>query len=315
MHRSVENNSSWVVGNGMRGVSFYGSLVEEGTGQVEYVSLENIPARNLRTQEEKSYPRSVYLVLEEGSHASLPGVFVLFSQWPSYDLRLARCSAGDYPYFSGKVVRKNGLEFVCLNFRKMNRSELVLKRFFDVSACSMGLLLFSPLLLLCAILVKCGSSGPVFYSQERIGKGGKPFLIHKFRSMFQGAEKEAGPCLSSRGDGRITAWGRVMRRYRIDELPQLWNVLKGDMSLVGYRPERDFFIMRIQECSPYYPLLYSIRPGISSLGITTCGYAENVPQMLVRLEKDMEYLAKVSLRTDADVLVRTVKTVLYGVGK
>lgn len=315
MRRSMKETSSWVLGNGERGISFYEKLVSTADGQAEYVDLDCFSRRNLQAREENSFPHSVYLVPEETAYGSLPDLFAAFSQWPSYDLRLARSSAGEFPYFGGTVRKENGLEFICFRFGRMSLAGRVSKRIFDLLSCSLGLLLLSPLLFLSGVLVKCGSAGPVFYSQERIGKGGKAFRIYKFRSMYQGAEKDAGPCLSSKGDSRITSWGRVMRRYRIDELPQLWNVLKGDMSLVGYRPERDFFIVRIQEVSPYYPLLYSVRPGVSSLGITTCGYAENVPQMLVRLEKDMEYLAKVSLRADADVLFRTVKVVLYGVGK
>ena len=153
----------------------------------------------------------------------------------------------------------------------------------------------------------------VFFSQERIGYRGRPFRIYKFRTMYVDAE-ERGPLLASENDRRITPFGRVMRKYRLDELPQFWNVLKGDMSLVGPRPERKYFIDRIVRKAPYYYLLHNVRPGITSLGMVKYGYAENVEQMVERLKYDILYYENMSLLLDLTILIYTVKTVFTGKG-
>ena len=142
-----------------------------------------------------------------------------------------------------------------------------------------ALILLSPLLLYAAIRVKLGSPGPVFYSQERTGFKGKKFMIHKFRSMVKDAEKD-GPCLSSENDDRITRWGKTMRKWRIDELPQLVNVIRGEMSLVGPRPERQFYIDQILQDTPYFKYLLKVKPGVTSWGMVQFGYAENVDEMV-----------------------------------
>lgn len=142
---------------------------------------------------------------------------------------------------------------------------------------------------------------------------GKPFVIYKFRTMYTNAEED-GPLLSSVNDSRITPYGRLMRRYRLDELPQLWNVLKGEMSLVGPRPERKCYIDRIVEKAPIYNLLHTVRPGITSLGMVKFGYASDVDQMIKRLEYDILYCEKMSLVLDVTILIYTVKTVYTGKG-
>ena len=222
---------------------------------------------------------------------------------------------GENPeWLEKRAVETGGERMYVFNLKKMNRFQRFWKRFADISICSLGLLVLSPFFLLCAILVKTGSKGRVFYKQERVGKNGKVFSIYKFRSMKEGAER-GNPELSSRQDPRITSWGKTMRRYRIDELPQLWNVVKGDMSLVGYRPERPYFIERIEETAPCYPLLYAVRPGITSQGMVGFGYAENVDQMVVRLGEDMDYLQCLTIKSDCRVLAKTVKVVLGGAGR
>lgn len=179
---------------------------------------------------------------------------------------------------------------------------------------SLFLLLFlSPLFAYLAWRVKRDSTGPVFFGQERIGFMGKPFVIYKFRTMYTNAEED-GPLLSSVNDSRITPYGRLMRRYRLDELPQLWNVLKGEMSLVGPRPERKYYIDRIVEKAPIYNLLHTVRPGITSLGMVKFGYASDVDQMIKRLEYDILYCEKMSLVLDVTILIYTVKTVYTGKG-
>ncbi len=188
-----------------------------------------------------------------------------------------------------------------------------MKRAIDVVAAFVALILFSPLFLILALLIKRDSKGPVFYKQERIGYRHKPFKIYKFRTMKVDAE-QGKPMLSGENDSRITKIGKVLRKYRLDELPQFWNVLKGDMSLVGPRPEREYFIRQIVERAPYYVLLHQIRPGITSWGMVKYGYARNVDEMIARLKYDILYLENMSLLVDFRIIIYTVKTVFTGKG-
>ncbi len=188
------------------------------------------------------------------------------------------------------------------------------KRTFDVVVSLLALLLLSPLLSLIALLVWRDSKSTVIYRQERIGYRKRPFTLYKFRSMVVDAESGGQPCLSSENDPRITPIGRVLRKYRLDELPQFWNVVKGDMSIVGPRPERQHYIDQIVKCAPYYNMLHQIRPGITSWGMVKYGYARNVEEMLRRLKYDILYLKNISLVIDLKIIVYTVRTVLTGKG-
>ena len=192
--------------------------------------------------------------------------------------------------------------------------QTVCKRLLDVVGAVGFLLVAWPVYLFTAIMVKLSSTGPVFYTQDRIGRYGEPFRIYKFRSMVVNAEL-AGPSLSSDYDPRITAWGRFMRKVRLDELPQFWNVLKGDMSLVGPRPERQFYIDQIVQLAPHYRHLHRVRPGITSLGQVKYGYAETVPQMVERLKFDILYIENMSLAMDFRVMLYTLKIIIEGRGK
>jgi len=188
-----------------------------------------------------------------------------------------------------------------------------LKRSTDILVSVLGLLVLSPLFVFLALRIRLESAGPILYRQERLGKEMKPFTILKFRTMFAHSEPE-GPLLSSLNDERITPFGRFLRKYRLDELPQLWNVLKGEMSLVGPRPERRFYVERIVDQAPQYYLVYRVKPGITSLGMVKYGYADSVEKMIERLEYDLIYLKNQSLLMDLKILIFTFKPIALGKG-
>ncbi|MCU0417430.1 MAG: sugar transferase [Cytophagaceae bacterium] len=189
-----------------------------------------------------------------------------------------------------------------------------LKRSIDILLSLSVLVLGLPFLVLVGLLTKLTSKGPIFYRQERIGRGGKPFYIIKFRSMYINSESQ-GPALASDTDKRITPWGKLMRKTRLDEFPQFYNVLKGDMSLVGPRPERAYFIEQIVQRAPYYRHLHKVRPGITSLGQVRFGYAENVDEMVERLKYDILYIENMSLSLDIEIMLDTVVIMIQGRGK
>jgi len=179
---------------------------------------------------------------------------------------------------------------------------------------SLFLLVFlSPIYLYLAFRVKRDSKGPAFIKQERIGYLGKPFMMYKFRTMRKDAEKD-GPTLSCEKDERVTRFGQTMRKYRLDELPQFWNVLKGDMSIVGPRPERKYYIDQIVKQAPYFYLLHNVRPGITSLGMVKFGYARNISEMIERMKYDILYYENMSLMLDIKIIIYTFRTILTGKG-
>lgn len=189
-----------------------------------------------------------------------------------------------------------------------------IKRFIDLFTAVSGLLLLLPLLVYAAIRTKLSSGGSVFYRQERIGFKGKTFIIYKFRSMVHHAEKN-GPMLSGEDDTRITKWGKVMRKWRLDELPQLWNIIKGEMSLVGPRPERKYYVDQILLQHPEYKYLFKVKPGLTSWGMVKFGYASSIDEMIQRMTYDLMYIENVSILIDTRIMILTLVIIFKGEGK
>ena len=214
---------------------------------------------------------------------------------------------------SAKITHFGIIPLVNISNPSMSDWEVCMKRFFDIVISFFSLTILSPFLLYCMLKIKLDSKGPVFYHQERIGRFGRPFYILKFRTMFLDSENGT-PKLSSPNDDRITRVGRTLRKYRLDEIPQFWNILKGEMSLVGPRPERTYYINRIIEDAPYYCLLYKIRPGLTSWGPIKIGYSDTIEKMIERLNFDIIYMENMSLFTDLKIMMYTIEIIFKGKG-
>lgn len=254
----------------------------------------------------------VIIAVESSDHDDLENILSLLEDAPVN----VNIIPDMYDILSGSVKMNSiyGVPLIRVNHEIMPDWQFSVKRIMDVTVSLIALTLLSPFLLIIALTIKLTSRGPVIYTQERIGKYGKPFRILKFRTMVHNAETN-GPQLSSEHDNRVTKIGRFLRKSRMDEIPQFINVLIGDMSLVGPRPERKYFIEKITERAPHYSHLHRVRPGITSWGQVKYGYAENVDQMIQRLKYDILYIENMSLAMDLKIMFYTILTVIGGKGK
>jgi exopolysaccharide biosynthesis polyprenyl glycosylphosphotransferase len=252
------------------------------------------------------------IALESSDHERLKGIITRLA---GYDMRISLVP-DSYDILSGQVQMSSifGALLLTTDTNNMPDWQVSTKRFIDIIVSLTAMILLIPVYLILAIAVKMSSKGPIFFTQERIGKNRQPFKIIKFRTMVVNAEKD-GPKLSSSHDNRITKVGKFLRKTRLDEFPQFWNVLKGDMSLVGPRPERQYYIDKITAHDAQYLYLHKVRPGITSWGQVKFGYAENVEQMVQRMKYDLLYIRNMSLALDLKIMFYTVAIIFAGKGK
>lgn len=330
IHRRIYGFNSIIIGSGNKAVQIFNELeiMKKSMGNkfIGYVSIE---------EEEKNAALSAHLnqlgstkdlkniiekyqieeVILAGEHHESEIIKSLLSKLEGKNI-IIKTIPDMEDILAGSVKMNSilGAALIEISSDHMPQWEKSAKRAFDIVFSICALTLGSPIYVTLAILVKTSSKGPIFFLQERIGIHGKPFFIIKFRTMYVDAEK-MGPALSKNNDPRITKTGRILRKTRLDELPQFWNVLKGDMSVVGPRPERQFYIKQIVEKAPQYYYLQKVKPGVTSWGQVKYGYAENVEEMIARLKFDLIYMENRSLLVDFKIIVHTILIVLQGRGK
>jgi len=308
VYQEITNNPH-VLGNDVKG---FVSVDKNVTP----LNVANVPELgtidNLEQVIQQHSIEEVVIAVESHEHKKLENILTRLSYSPV----IIKVLPDLYDIISGSVRIDNVYAPVLISIHPelLPDWQKVCKRVIDVTAAVFALIILSPLLLFSAIKVRLSSKGPIIYRQERIGLFGQPFFILKFRSMYTNAE-EQGPALSSDDDKRITKWGKIMRKWRIDELPQFFNILRGDMSLVGPRPERKFFIDQITTSHPHYKYLHRVKPGLTSWGMVQYGYAENVNQMIERMKYDLLYIENCSIALDIKIMLYTVKVLFQGRGK
>jgi polysaccharide biosynthesis protein PslA len=308
IYKQVLDNPK-VLGNIFKG--FIYSSKEASNGMSQYLpQLGNLS--QLEEIIDKHEIEEVIVAVDSSEHHLLENILTRLSYRPV----VVKVQPDNYDIISGSVKTNNVFDAVLIHIHPdlMPDWQRVCKRMLDIIVSGTSLIILTPFLIFTAIMVKLSSKGGVIYKQERIGLFGRPFYIYKFRSMFVEAE-QAGPALSSKMDPRITNWGRFMRKWRIDELPQFVNILKGDMSLVGPRPERKHYIDIISEKHPHYKYLHKVKPGLTSWGMVQFGYAENVNEMIERMKYDLLYIENCSLALDLKIILYTFMVIFQGRGK
>ena len=255
------------------------------------------------------------VIIDLDEQSSEKEIYSLINRLYPYDVEIAiRPRLYDMLTGAASISEVGDIPLVHITEHKMSDHELCMKRACDVFFSALALVVLSPIYILLYILVWSSSEGPAIYRQERIGLHGRAFQILKFRTMTVHAEGNT-PLLSADDDPRITRVGKFLRKYRLDELPQMWNILRGDMSIVGPRPERRYFIEQIEKQAPYYCLLYKIRPGLTSWGPIKVGYTDTLDKMVRRLNYDIVYMENMSIRLDIKILFHTIGVILDGKGK
>jgi exopolysaccharide biosynthesis polyprenyl glycosylphosphotransferase len=316
-----------IVGNKFRAHKFYEEFLSnalvygyqiKGFVRLDHQEVHALPLPDLGSIEQieeicvSEGIEDVIIAVEENEHTFINKVIISLSLRKVF----IRVIPDLYDILSGSVSMSEvvGAPLIDIYPDAMQAWQQNAKRLLDVVISMISLILLFPFFLMVAVIIKLGDGGKVFYFQDRVGKGGVPFLLYKFRSMKENAEPN-GPALSSDADDRITPFGKIMRKWRIDELPQFWNVLKGEMSLIGPRPERQFFIQEMSKIAPQVKHLQRVKPGLTSLGMVKYGYAQNVEEMIDRLKYDIIYIEKRSLGLDFKIFLYTIVTLIRGRGK
>jgi exopolysaccharide biosynthesis polyprenyl glycosylphosphotransferase len=326
----IQNKKIWfntlIIGSGSETAELYNELSQKKLiyGNNFIGSVRNPSAKNTSLNEflpclgsidqlpellQKHEIEEIIISIPPDEQKDIPEIL----NWLGFPEITVKAIPGLHNALKGNVNITNiwGTPLLVINCELMPFWQQAVKKFFDIAFAVLAIIILSPFFIICTLGVIFTSKGPILFKQERIGKNGKPFVLYKFRSMYTDAEKN-GPNLSSRNDNRTTPFGKYLRSTKLDEIPNFFNVIKGEMSVVGPRPERQFYIEQIIKIAPQYLQLQKIKPGITSLGQVKFGYAENVEQMAKRLRYDLLYLENMSLYTDFLVIYYTIVLLFKG---